>query len=95
MDVTGAMPSLAAPGLRYKSVMYSFKMAMRGYNRRQVDELVARIDGTLGRGPATDRPVAAADVRAARFDKQTRGYAPAEVDQALAAPEQELQQREA
>ena len=75
--------------------MYSFTMVMRGYNRRQVDELVARIDGTLGRGPATDRPVTADDVRAARFDKQTRGYAPAEVDQALAAAARELQQREA
>jgi DivIVA domain-containing protein len=74
--------------------MYSFTMAMRGYNRREVDELIARIAGTLGRGPATDRPVTAADVRAARFRKQTRGYTPAEVDQALAAAEQELRQRE-
>ncbi|HUN31588.1 MAG TPA: DivIVA domain-containing protein [Trebonia sp.] len=58
-------------------------MAMRGYDRRQVDELVARIEGTLGRAPAAAVPVTAADVRAARFAKKFRGYAPAEVDEAL------------
>jgi DivIVA domain-containing protein len=73
--------------------VYSFTIVMRGYNRRQVDELLARIDGTLGRGPATDRPVTAADVRAALFGKVMRGYAPSEVDEALAAAEQELQRR--
>ena len=56
---------------------------MRGYDRRQVDELLARIEGTIGRTPAAGVPVTAADVRAARFTKKMRGYAPAEVDEAL------------
>jgi DivIVA domain-containing protein len=68
---------------------------MRGYDRRQVDELLARVDATLGRGPATLSPVTAADVRAARFDKKTRGYAPREVDEALNAALAELERRSA
>jgi DivIVA domain-containing protein len=56
---------------------------MRGYDRRQVDELLARVEATIGRGPAVAVPVTAADVRAARFTKKMRGYAPAEVDKAL------------
>ena len=56
---------------------------MRGYDCRQVDELLARIDGTIGRAPAVAVPVTAADVRAARFAKKMRGYDPAEVDEAL------------
>jgi DivIVA domain-containing protein len=58
-------------------------MAMRGYDRRQVDELLARVEGTLGRGPAAAVPVIADDVRAPRFAKKMRGYAPAEADAAL------------
>ena len=68
---------------------------MRGYDRRQVDELLARIDGTLGRGPAVLPAVTAADVRAARFDKKTRGYAPREVDEALNAAVAELERQSA
>jgi DivIVA domain-containing protein len=71
----------------------TFTIVLRGYNRTQVDELIARIDGTLGRGPATARPVTAADIRAAQFVRVMRGYAPDEVDQALAAAERELRQR--
>jgi DivIVA domain-containing protein len=54
---------------------WAFSMAVRGYSRREVDELLARVTA----GEAT-----AADVRDARFDKQMRGYAPREVDAALA-----------
>jgi DivIVA domain-containing protein len=71
-------------------VVHSFQVVMRGYDRRQVDELLARIDGTLGRRPATLPPVTADDVRAARFAKRTRGYAPKEVDEALNAAAEEL-----
>jgi DivIVA domain-containing protein len=63
--------------------VHEFRIAMRGYDRRQVDELLARVEGTLGRGPAAAVPVTAAHVRAARFTKKMRGYAPAEVDAAL------------
>ena len=73
--------------------MPSFAIVMRGYARQQVDELFTRIDGTLGRGPATSQPVTAADVRTARFSKSMRGYAPTEVDQALNAAAQELEQQ--
>jgi DivIVA domain-containing protein len=76
-------------------VVRSFQIVMRGYDRRQVDELLARIDGTLGRGPAVRTPVTAADVRAARFAKTMRGYAPREVDEALNAAAAELDRRSA
>ena len=72
--------------------MPSFALVMRGYARQQVDELFARIDGTLGRGPATGQPVTASDVRAVQFDTSMRGYAPSEVDEALKIAAQELQQ---
>jgi DivIVA domain-containing protein len=48
---------------------------MRGYSRREVDELLARV---------VAKQATAAQVRAARFTKQTRGYAPRDVDAALA-----------
>jgi DivIVA domain-containing protein len=72
-------------------LMPSFLIAMRGYKRRQVDELFSRIDGTLGRGSAADDPVTAADVRAARFNVSFRGYAPRDVDDAVSAAVQELE----
>ncbi len=76
-------------------VVHSFPVVMRGYDRRQVDELLARVDGTLGRGPAVLPPVTAADVRAARFAKKARGYAPGEVDEALNAAAAELERQSA
>jgi DivIVA domain-containing protein len=57
-------------------------MAMRGYSRREVDELLARVDAKLA---------TASDVREARFNKQTRGYAPRDVDAALAEILQDLE----
>jgi DivIVA domain-containing protein len=63
--------------------MHSSPIVMRGYARRQVDDLFARIDGTLGRGPAPDVPVTAAELRAAQFSVSMRGYAPREVNEAL------------
>lgn len=72
--------------------MPSFSMVMRGYTRREVDELFARIDATLGRGPATSHPVTAADVRATQFGTSLRGYDRREVDEALNAVVQELEQ---
>ncbi|MBV9450685.1 MAG: DivIVA domain-containing protein [Streptosporangiaceae bacterium] len=65
---------------------------MRGYARRQVDELFARIDGTLGRGPTTSHPVTAADIRATQFRTSLRGYDCRKVDEALNAAVQELEQ---
>jgi DivIVA domain-containing protein len=73
--------------------MHSFSVVMRGYARRQVDDLFTRIDGTLGRGPATGDPVTAAEFRATQLSVGMRGYAPREVDEALNAASQELEQR--
>jgi DivIVA domain-containing protein len=55
-------------------VQREFEMVMRGYSRRQVDELFARLDAGK---------VTADDLREARFDRQFRGYAPGDVDRAL------------
>jgi DivIVA domain-containing protein len=51
-----------------------FVMAMRGYSRREVDELFARIDAGQ---------VTAEELEAALFSKQVRGYSPRQVDEAL------------
>jgi hypothetical protein len=72
---------------------YSVPVVMRGYARREVDDLFARTDGTLGRGPATGNPVTAAELRATQLSVAMRGYALREVDEALNAALQELEQR--
>jgi DivIVA domain-containing protein len=64
-------------------VAWAFAIAMRGYSRREVDELLARV---------TAKQATASEVRAARFTKQTRGYAPRDVDAALAEILQDLEQ---
>jgi len=56
-------------------VAWEFNMAMRGYSRREVDDLLARV---------VAKQATAAEVRQARFSKQTRGYAPRDVDAAMA-----------
>ena len=64
-------------------VAWEFNIAMRGYSRREVDELLARVVG---------KTATASDVREARFAKQTRGYAPRDVDEALAEILQDMDQ---
>jgi DivIVA domain-containing protein len=49
--------------------------------------------GRWARGPATANPVTAAELRATQLSAAMRGYAPREVDQALNAALQELEQR--
>ena len=56
-------------------------MAMGGYSRREVDELLARVNA---------KDVTASEVRQVRFNKQARGYTPREVDAAIAQILQEL-----
>lgn len=97
-----AAPGLISPGGRRvlpvpdrNKAVRSFQIVIRGYDRRQVDELLARTGGTLGCGPAVLTPVTAADVRAARFAKTVRGYAPGEVDDALNAAAAEPGRRSA
>lgn len=72
---------------------YSFRVALRGYDRREVDELLARVEGTLGRAPLVSPPVTAAEVRDARFAARIRGYAPQDVNQALEVAAEELEQQ--
>lgn len=62
---------------------WEFEIAMRGYSRREVDDLLARV---------VAKQVTASDVRQARFHKETRGYAPRDVNAALAEIEQDLEQ---
>jgi DivIVA domain-containing protein len=65
--------------------MPEFPVVMPGYKRREVDELFARIDATLGHGPTPAKPVTAADVNAIRFHTQMRGYSPSDADSAVNA----------
>jgi DivIVA domain-containing protein len=64
-------------------VAWEFNIAMRGYSRREVDELLARV---------VAKQATADEVREARFTKQTRGYAPRDVDAALAEILQDIDQ---
>jgi DivIVA domain-containing protein len=63
--------------------MPRYPVAVRGYDRRQVDALLDRIVGVNGRGPADGRPITADEVRACRFDVVMRGYDRRAVDAAL------------
>jgi hypothetical protein len=47
--------------------MPPFLVVMRGYACREVDDLFARIDATLGWGPLTGDPVTAAELRATQL----------------------------
>jgi DivIVA domain-containing protein len=60
-----------------------FDVLLRGYDQEEVDALVARIEGTLGRAPLVDRPVTAERVRQVHFTVVMRGYDPDAVDHAL------------
>jgi DivIVA domain-containing protein len=63
--------------------MPHFDVLLRGYDPEEVDALVARIEGTLGQAPLTDRPVTAERVRQVHFTVVMRGYDPDAVDHAL------------
>jgi DivIVA domain-containing protein len=75
--------------------MRRFSVVMRGYSRREVDDLFARIDATLGRGTHSVLPATAAEVQVAGFPVVMRGYAPREVDEELANVMLELEARRA
>jgi DivIVA domain-containing protein len=65
--------------------MARFPVVLRGYERAQVDALLVRINGTLGRGSgkAPVEPVTADEVRGTRFDVVLRGYDQRAVDEML------------
>ncbi|MFC6878944.1 MULTISPECIES: DivIVA domain-containing protein [Actinomadura] len=62
-------------------------VALRGYDRAQVDDLLARVAKALNGGPA----LRADDVRATRFDTVLRGYEPSAVDALVQECIRELQ----
>ncbi|GLY72604.1 DivIVA domain-containing protein [Actinoallomurus iriomotensis] len=63
--------------------MPDFPRALRGYSPAQVDALIGRIEGTLGRRPLYAPPVTADEVNAAKFGRAVRGYRMKTVDEAL------------
>jgi DivIVA domain-containing protein len=72
----------------------SFPVRLRGYERERVDELVSRVEGTLGRAPLTGPPLSARDVREVRFAAVFRGYDRRAVDERLLEHLRELAARE-
>ena len=62
-------------------------VALRGYDRGQVDTLLKRISQALNGGP----PMSADEVRETRFDVVLRGYAPRVVDDLVRECIRELQ----
>lgn len=64
---------------------HRFRVVVRGYDRPQVDALMARVDGTIGAAPLTGPPVTAAELASIRgaFDITVRGYERPAVDGAI------------
>jgi DivIVA domain-containing protein len=63
---------------------------LRGYNREQVDDLVAKVEGTLGRAPLKGDPMTLKRFQWVKFDSAARGYDPFEVDGAMRRYRREL-----
>ncbi|MCW2918512.1 MAG: hypothetical protein JWN52_6580 [Actinomycetia bacterium] len=74
--------------------MPEFSVVLRGYNRHQVDELVAQVEGTLGRGPLTGEPIDLKRFGWVEFDVMFRGYDRFEVDGAMRRYRRELAEKE-
>jgi DivIVA domain-containing protein len=73
--------------------MPQFPAVICGYSRSDVDELFSRLDAMPGADATTARTVTSAEIRAARFPNQIRGYDRNAVDAALRAALQELEHR--
>jgi DivIVA domain-containing protein len=71
-----------------------FSVVLRGYDRQQVDELIAKVEGTLGRAPLHGDPLTLKRFQWVRFDVVARGYARFEVDAAMRGYRRELAARE-
>lgn len=74
--------------------MPEFSLVLRGYDPRQVDELVAHVEGTLGRGPLPGRPMTLKQLSWSAFEVVMRGYDRFEVDGALRRYRRELAELE-
>jgi DivIVA domain-containing protein len=75
-------------------VRSSFPARPRGYDRGRVDEIVARIEATLGRASPTGPPLTAQEVRKVRFGVVFRGYDRRTVDERFLEYIRELETRE-
>lgn len=63
--------------------MDRFPTARRGYDRAEVDAVMARVDGTLGRAPLMGAPITAQEIGRTRFGHARNGYDRALVDAAM------------
>ena len=59
---------------------YAFTTALRGYDMRQVEELLENAERALASGRDQDRESALAALRAAAFSVRLRGYDRSQVD---------------
>ncbi|MEV1112870.1 DivIVA domain-containing protein [Micromonospora sp. NPDC049751] len=60
-----------------------FELALRGYDMRQVESLLAEVDRALATDSAASRAAARDALRAASFRRRLRGYEIQQVDAAI------------
>ncbi|WP_119731070.1 hypothetical protein [Thermomonospora amylolytica] len=70
--------------------MPEFTVVLRGYDRHQVEEMVARIEATLAGAPLQGAPISARHLGWTSFDVVLRGYDRFEVDGAMRRYRREL-----
>jgi DivIVA domain-containing protein len=75
-------------------LVLDFSIVIRGYDRAQVDALVAQVEGTLGREPLTGAPIDLKRFRWVEFDVVVRGYDRFEVDGMMRRYRRELAEHE-
>jgi DivIVA domain-containing protein len=85
---------VTTPGIPPRFTRVRFRA---GYSIAEVDELIARIEGTLGQAWQAGPPVTAEEVRTAVFSagRLRVGYLQGEVDDALERYEEQLRQAQA
>jgi DivIVA domain-containing protein len=74
--------------------MRQFPAVISGYSRSDVDEMFSRIDAMPSASATIVPTVTSAEIRAAKFPMQIRGYDRNAVDAALRATLRELEHRE-
>jgi DivIVA domain-containing protein len=76
----------------WQPLRFSTTRLRHGYQISEVNELVTRIEGTLGRGMPPDRPVTADEINRAQFTttRFRMGYDEKEVNAALSKYLEEL-----
>jgi DivIVA domain-containing protein len=74
--------------------MPEFSLVLRGYNTHQVDEVVAQVEGTLGRRRLEGGPITFKQLTWTSFEVVMRGYDRFEVDGAMRCYRRELAELE-